>query len=93
MTTAQLTAARLGGIGVSAYSPMGSGILTGGMSRERVNGVADDDWRKHDARLNEPPLSLTLSLVNRLTRVAGTSTAGLGLTAKDLRDIDDERVG
>jgi aryl-alcohol dehydrogenase-like predicted oxidoreductase len=51
------------GIGVIAYSPMGSGLLTGGMTRERIENLADDDWRKHDARFNEPQLSSNLELV------------------------------
>jgi aryl-alcohol dehydrogenase-like predicted oxidoreductase len=58
------------GIGVIAYSPMGSGMLTGGMTRERVGQLPDDDWRKHDQRFNEPQLSRNLVLVERLTAVA-----------------------
>jgi aryl-alcohol dehydrogenase-like predicted oxidoreductase len=58
------------GIGVIVYSPMGSGLLTGGMSRERIEGLADDDWRKHDARFQEPQLSRHLALVERLKVVA-----------------------
>jgi aryl-alcohol dehydrogenase-like predicted oxidoreductase len=58
------------GIGVIVYSPMGSGMLTGGMTRERIAGLAEDDWRKHDARFSEPQLSRNLGLVERLTRVA-----------------------
>src|SRR5215210_3463862 len=33
------------GIGVIVYSPMGSGLLTGRMSRERVERLPEDDWR------------------------------------------------
>ena len=57
-------------IGVIAYSPMGSGMLTGGMTRERLEQMADDDWRKHDARFREPELSRNLALVDRLAAVA-----------------------
>jgi aryl-alcohol dehydrogenase-like predicted oxidoreductase len=57
-------------LGVIVYSPMGSGILTGGMTRERVAGLADDDWRKHDPRFLVPELSRNLDLVQRLRRVA-----------------------
>jgi aryl-alcohol dehydrogenase-like predicted oxidoreductase len=59
------------GAGVIVYSPMGSGMLTGGMTRERVTGLAEDDWRKHDARFNEPQLSQNLARVERLKVVAG----------------------
>jgi aryl-alcohol dehydrogenase-like predicted oxidoreductase len=58
------------GIGVIVYSPMGSGMLTGAMTRERVQSLPDDDWRKHDARFNEPQLSRNLALVQRLNAVA-----------------------
>jgi len=57
-------------IGVIAYSPMGSGLLTGAMTRERIASLADNDWRKHDERFNEPALSRHLSTVARLQMVA-----------------------
>jgi len=57
-------------IGVIVYSPMGSGMLSGGMTRERVERLPEDDWRKHDTRFNEPQLSRNLALVARLTAVA-----------------------
>jgi aryl-alcohol dehydrogenase-like predicted oxidoreductase len=58
------------GIGVIAYSPMGSGMLTGAMTRERVANLPEDDWRRHDRRFNEPQLSRNLDLVERLRKVA-----------------------
>ena len=58
------------GIGVIAYSPMGSGMLTGAMTRERAATLPENDWRKHDPRFNEPQLSRNLELVKRLTTVA-----------------------
>ena len=58
------------GIGVIAYSPMGSGLLTGAMTRERIASLADNDWRKHDERFNEPALSRHLATVARLQMVA-----------------------
>jgi aryl-alcohol dehydrogenase-like predicted oxidoreductase len=58
------------GIGVIVYSPMGSGMLSGGMTRERVERLPKDDWRKHDPRFNEPQLSDNLELVGRLRHVA-----------------------
>jgi aryl-alcohol dehydrogenase-like predicted oxidoreductase len=60
----------LKGIGVIVYSPMGSGLLTGRMTRERIENLPDDDWRKHDARFNEPQLSQHLARVERLQAVA-----------------------
>jgi len=55
---------------VIVYSPMGSGMLTGAMTRQRVDRLPEDDWRKHDPRFNEPQLSHSLDLVARLTAVA-----------------------
>jgi aryl-alcohol dehydrogenase-like predicted oxidoreductase len=57
-------------IGVIVYSPMGSGLLTGAMTRERIEHLPDDDWRKHSERFQEPELSAHLALVERLRAVA-----------------------
>ena len=58
------------GIGVIVYSPMGSGLLTGAMTRERIASLPDDDWRKRDPRFQEPQLTEQLNLVARLEAVA-----------------------
>ncbi|HYB28784.1 MAG TPA: aldo/keto reductase [Solirubrobacteraceae bacterium] len=58
------------GIGVIVYSPMGSGLLTGAMSGERIARLPEDDWRKHDDRFREPELSSNLDLVERIGVVA-----------------------
>jgi aryl-alcohol dehydrogenase-like predicted oxidoreductase len=58
------------GIGGIVYSPMGSGLLTGAMTRERIASLPEDDWRKHDPRFQEPQLSEKLALVKRLEAVA-----------------------
>jgi aryl-alcohol dehydrogenase-like predicted oxidoreductase len=68
-------------IGVIAYSPMGSGMLTGAMTRERVARLPEDDWRKHDARFNEPQLSRNLDLVARLDAVADRYETSPGAVA------------
>jgi aryl-alcohol dehydrogenase-like predicted oxidoreductase len=85
------------GIGVIVYSPMGSGILTGGMTRERVESLPEDDWRKHDTRFNEPQLSRNLELVERLTAVAERydTTPGAVAVAWTLRNpaVDGAIVG
>src|SRR5580700_747635 len=65
-----LPVAERDGIGVIVYSPMSSGLLTGAMARERIAGLPDDDWRKHDDRFREPELSRNLALVERLGAVA-----------------------
>ena len=58
------------GIGVIVYSPMGSGLLAGRMTRERIAQLSDADWRKRDDRFREPQLSRNLELVERLRAVA-----------------------
>jgi len=40
------------------------------MTRERIESMADDDWRARDVRFQEPQLSRNLELVDRLTAVA-----------------------
>jgi aryl-alcohol dehydrogenase-like predicted oxidoreductase len=57
-------------IGVIVYSPMGSGMLTGEMTADRIASLPDDDWRKRSARFHEPQLSRNLALVRRLTTIA-----------------------
>jgi aryl-alcohol dehydrogenase-like predicted oxidoreductase len=59
------------GIGVIVYSPMGSGLLTGAMTRERIENMPEDDWRRTDASFQDPQLSRNLALVDRLKEVAG----------------------
>ncbi len=58
------------GIGVIVYSPMGSGLLTGAMTRQRIAALPGDDWRKTDPRFTEPQLSRHLALAGRLRVVA-----------------------
>jgi len=70
------------GIGVIAYSPMGSGLLSGAMTRERIAALPDDDWRKRDERFTEPALSRHLATVARLEDVAerrGTTAGAVAI--------------
>ena len=69
------------GIGVIVYSPMGSGMLTGAMTRERIAALPDDDWRKQGARFTEPQLSANLDLVDRLNTVAARHQTNAGSVA------------
>lgn len=75
-------------IGVIAYSPMGSGLLTGGMTKERIEGLPEDDWRKRSEQFQEPRLSEHLALVERLKTVAERheTTAGAIAVAWTLRN-------
>jgi aryl-alcohol dehydrogenase-like predicted oxidoreductase len=57
-------------IGVIAYSPMASGMLTGAMTPQRIAALPPDDWRKEHGDFTEPRLSRNLKLV-RLLRAIG----------------------
>jgi aryl-alcohol dehydrogenase-like predicted oxidoreductase len=58
------------GIGVIVYSPMGSGLLTGAMTRERIASLPADDWRRRNPEFQEPRLTSNLARVERLRAVA-----------------------
>jgi aryl-alcohol dehydrogenase-like predicted oxidoreductase len=57
-------------IGVIAYSPMASGLLTGTMTRERIAQLPADDWRRHNKNYQEPLLARNLRLVEILKTIA-----------------------
>jgi aryl-alcohol dehydrogenase-like predicted oxidoreductase len=69
------------GIGVIVYSPMASGLLTGAMTRERIAGLPEDDWRKHHPDFTEPDLSANLALVERLRAIGQRHDASPGAVA------------
>ena len=85
------------GIGVIVYSPMGSGLLTGSMTRERIASLPDSDWRKQDEAFNDPRLGANLEIAARVVAVAadlGVSPGAVAI-AWTLRDpaIDGAIVG
>ena len=57
------------GIGVIAYAPMASGLLTGAMTRERAAAIPSDDFRSKSPEFREPRLSKNIDLVERLQSV------------------------
>ncbi|MFC2145903.1 aldo/keto reductase [Acidobacteriota bacterium] len=58
-------------IGVVVYSPMGSGLLTGKFTKEKVESLPADDWRRKEAPFfQEPELSTNLELVEKLRPIA-----------------------
>ena len=69
------------GIGVIAYSPMGSGLLTGAMTRERVASLAADDWRSKSSDFQEPKLSQNLTIADRVKAVADRRGVSPGAVA------------
>ena len=70
------------GTGVIVYSPMQSGILTDGFSRERVDRMAAEDWRRRNVEFQEPRLSRNLMLRDALRPIAarhGVSVASIAV--------------
>lgn len=68
-------------IGVIAYSPMASGLLTGAFDAERVAALPDDDFRSHVEHFQEPKLSRNLAAVERLRQVGEKHDASPGAVA------------
>ncbi len=58
------------GTGVIVYSPMASGILTDSFSRERVEAMSEEDWRRHSEGHTEPQLTRNLALRDALRPIA-----------------------
>jgi aryl-alcohol dehydrogenase-like predicted oxidoreductase len=69
------------GIGTISYAPMASGLLTGGMTRERAASLPPDDFRNRNPEFREPRLSKNLELVERLRRVGARHGRGPGEVA------------
>jgi aryl-alcohol dehydrogenase-like predicted oxidoreductase len=68
-------------IGVIVYSPMASGLLSGAMTRERIAGLPEDDWRKRNPNFQEPLLSRNLRLVEILRSIGQRQNATPGEVA------------
>ncbi|HLZ58722.1 MAG TPA: aldo/keto reductase, partial [Ktedonosporobacter sp.] len=68
-------------IGVIAYSPMASGLLTGRMTKERVEQLPADDWRRRNPEFQEPRLSRNLALANLLNDIGYPHGVPAGVVA------------
>jgi aryl-alcohol dehydrogenase-like predicted oxidoreductase len=66
------------GIGVVAYSPMQSGLLSGKFD---INRIASDDWRRNNKYYQEPYLSRVLKFVDELKSIAQKRNAPVGQIA------------
>ncbi len=78
----------LHGIGVIAYSPMKSGLLTGKMTRERIDSFPQDDFRRRVPAFREPQLSRNLELAELMREIGARHgrTAGEVAIAWTLRN-------
>jgi aryl-alcohol dehydrogenase-like predicted oxidoreductase len=68
-------------IGVIAYSPMGSGLLTGTMTRERLANLPEDDWRRRGPQFQEPLVTRNLKIVGKLNEIASRHHRSAGEAA------------
>lgn len=68
------------GVGVLAYSPMLSGLLSGTMTKQRVAALPENDWRRKSDEFQEPRLSANLALADRLAKIG----AGHGRSAGEV---------
>lgn len=69
-------------IGVLAYSPMQSGLLTGAMTRARIEALAPSDWRRNNKEFQDPQLTANLALVEVLRAIGerhGTSAGEVAI--------------
>ena len=57
------------GIGVIVYSPMKSGMLSGAMTRERIEAMPADDFRRRTPNFQEPLLTRNLGLAELLRAI------------------------
>ncbi|MEN6481531.1 MAG: aldo/keto reductase [Anaerolineaceae bacterium] len=66
-------------IGVVAYSPMASGLLTGKYTRETIEAIAPNDWRrKFNDHFREPELTANLAFVEKMEQLAHKFDHSLG---------------
>ena len=68
-------------IGVINYSPMGSGLFTGAMTRERLASLPEDDWRTKNPNFQEPKLTEHLATAERLKEVGAKHGVSAGVAA------------
>jgi aryl-alcohol dehydrogenase-like predicted oxidoreductase len=61
---------RASNIGVVAYSPMQSGLLTGKVTKEWAAQLPDGDFRKNTKEFNEPNLDVNIAFVEKLKAIA-----------------------
>jgi aryl-alcohol dehydrogenase-like predicted oxidoreductase len=68
-------------IGVLVYSPMQAGLLSGRMTKERVQNLAESDWRRKDGHFQEPKLSENLALQEAFGKIASRHGYQAGVAA------------
>jgi aryl-alcohol dehydrogenase-like predicted oxidoreductase len=69
------------GTGVIVYSPMKSGLLTGTMTKERVAGFPQDDFRRRAPAFQEPQFSRNLALAELMKSIGARHGRSAGEVA------------
>lgn len=64
-------------IGVIAYSPMMSGLLTGKFTKAHLETLDEGDWRRRNKHFIEPAFSVNLEFVERLQSIAARNDLSL----------------
>jgi aryl-alcohol dehydrogenase-like predicted oxidoreductase len=65
-------------VGTLVYSPMKNGLLSGRMTKARVENLPEDDFRKRSPYFQEPRLTSTLNLVEDLRPIAAKLDCSVG---------------
>jgi aryl-alcohol dehydrogenase-like predicted oxidoreductase len=65
-------------VGVIVYSPMKNGLLSGRMTKQRVENLPEDDFRRRSPYFQEPRLSATLEMVAELGGMASRYNCTVG---------------
>lgn len=68
-------------IGTIVYSPMQSGLLTGKMTRERVEAFPEDDFRKRSKYFQEPELTKNLQVADLFAEIGRDNDVSAGAVA------------
>ena len=64
-------------IGIVAYSPMTSGLLTGKWTKEKVAALPDDDFRKGTQLFQSPKFEMVMDFIDKLRPIAERLNATL----------------
>jgi aryl-alcohol dehydrogenase-like predicted oxidoreductase len=68
-------------IGVINYAPMHSGLLTGAMTKHRVDNFPSDDFRRNAKNYQEPLLSRNLAVADFLAKIGAKHGVSAGVVA------------
>lgn len=81
VAAAELPFAEANATGVIVYSPMQSGLLSGGFSKARADALSDLDWRKGDEEFNGDKLERNLALAEALRAIGDRHGVSAGVVS------------